>query len=375
MLSAPVSGTPGSVASRRAILIGAGALVATAGAVRSARADTDSREAIITRFVAENAFNGVVLLGRGDRREIVHLSGVADAEHDLPLTLDSRFESGSISKWLAAILTLRLVDLGLLHLNAPITTWLPDYRPDTGALLTLRRLMSHSSGLPNLIGQERQANPASRGRMMPTPEAVLRYASGDLAFAPGTQWDYSHSNWIVVKAVVEATTGLPYADLLATLVLEPAGLGHSGIQAGDSAEVPGMALGYATLTPQPERKVNPTPDFLAMTGGFYSSAPDMLALMNAVHSGGLLTPASHAALTTVLMPEQHYALGGRMAVATLGGRERTISSQYGSNGAFRMLARRVLDDGVTVVVLNNTSFDHMAIGALADELLAASYPG
>ncbi|MDB5438729.1 MAG: Beta-lactamase [Caulobacteraceae bacterium] len=349
-------------------------LAALAVALSAHAARPDPREAIITRFVAQTGFNGVVLLGRGDRVELVKTFGFADAGKRRPVTAGTRFEAGSISKWVASLVVLRLVDQKKLDLDAPISTYLPNYRADNGARLTLRLLMSHSSGVPNQVQAARDADPAIRGVDMPIDQAVRRYASGDLAFAPGTAWDYSHSNWILVKAIVERASGKTYEQLVRSEVLQPAGLRDSGLYTGDSSKTPGMAVGYSALTPKPEVRTNPMPKFMAMVGGFYSTAPDMLKLMNKVYSGGLLSRSSLKAFTTVLMPDQHYALGGRYRLKTYAGRERTVSSQDGSNGAYRMFASRVLDDGVTVILLNNTSFDQEAMAGLVDQLLLASYP-
>lgn len=73
------------------------------------------------------------------------------------------------------------------------------------------------------------------------------------------------------------------------------------------------------------------------------------------------------------MPDQHYALGGRVRIERIAGKEREVAWEDGSNGGFRMIARRVLADGHTVIVLNNTSFDYAALGQLGGALMEASY--
>ncbi|WP_164223527.1 serine hydrolase, partial [Stenotrophomonas maltophilia] len=103
----------------------------------------------------------------------------------------------------------------------------------------------------------------------------------------------------------------PYAALVDRLLVRPLGLKDSGIYHGDSGAVRGMAQGYAGLLPEPVRKSNPVPDFMAMAGGYYTSAPDLMKLMDAVLDGKLLSAAARKALMTTLMPDQHYALGGR----------------------------------------------------------------
>ncbi|MBZ5709236.1 serine hydrolase domain-containing protein [Nannocystis pusilla] len=106
---------------------------------------------IVDRAVEGDGFNGVALVGRGKTIDALEARGAADVAHGVPMTRDTRFEVGSISKWIAAIVVMKLVDQGKLDLDAPISRYLSDYRADTGAKLTLRRLRSHSSGLPNEI--------------------------------------------------------------------------------------------------------------------------------------------------------------------------------------------------------------------------------
>jgi CubicO group peptidase (beta-lactamase class C family) len=346
-------------------------LLAAAGSPAAAQ----SIDAIAQAAAVEDGFNGVMLLGQGRRIVATRAIGVADAARGTPMTLETRFEAGSISKWIASIIVMKLVDAGTLDIDAPIARYLPRYRQDTGARLTLRRLMSHSSGLPNDIAKARRTDPSLVAAELPQDEAVRRFASGDLAFEPGTAWDYSHSNWILVKAIVEQASGEPYARLVDRMLVRPLKLKNTGIYSGESSRVPAMAMGYARLAPQAEPKASPMPGFMAMAGGFYTSAPDMLRLMDAVLDGRVLSARSRAALMTVLVPEQHYALGGRVRDATVAGKVRTLAWEDGSNGGFKILAWRVLADGRTVIVMNNASFDQEKMRALGMRLLEASYQG
>lgn len=350
-------------------------LIVASALVRAVALPSESDFARIThRFATEHGFNGVVLVGKGSRIEYIEAFGVADVGRARAMSADTRFEAGSISKWIAAIVVMKVVDEKKLALDTPITAYLPDYRADTGAKLTLRRLLSHSSGLPDQVLEARKKDESVKSAELPLQEAVKRYASGDLAFAPGEQWDYSHANWILVKAVVEKASGQRYEDLIDRMLVQPLRLKNSGIFAGDSAAVENAAVGYAALTPAPQRKTSPMPAYMAMAGGYYASAPDMLKLMDGVLDGRLLSAESRKTLMTTLMPAQHYALGGRVRSQEIAGKTYVFADEYGSNGAYRVLAKRALQDGRTIIVMNNTSFDHMLIGKLADELQAALYP-
>lgn len=327
----------------------------------------------ITRAFAEKEhFNGVVLVGKGSAIEYVESFGMADAAAGTPLSADTRFDTGSISKWIAAIVVLRLVQQGELSLDEPIATYLPGYRRDTGARLTLRTLMSHASGVPNQVDEAIKRDPAVRDLSLDNANAVRRFASGDLQFEPGSDWDYSHSNWIIVKDVVETVSHRTYPQLVHDFLLAPLALRDSGTWVGHASSVPGMAAGYAQLSP-PRLVDKASPDFMLMAGGYYTSANDMFRLLNGLFAGEILAPPQLAALLKVIRPAQHYALGGRTRDMAIGGIQRTVAWEYGSNGAFRVLAWRVIDDGHTVVIMNNTSFDHMKVGDLATQLLESTY--
>jgi CubicO group peptidase (beta-lactamase class C family) len=338
-----------------------------------ALADCDACAVTARRFAVDQHFNGVILVGHGSQVDYAESFGLADAATQQPLTADTPFETGSISKWIASIVIMKLVQQGELALDEPISTYLPGYRHDNGARLTLRTLMSHSSGVPNEIDEAIKRDPATRNVSLSNDEAVRRYASGDLRFAPGTDWDYSHSNWLLVKAVIEQATGRDYASLVDGYLVRPLALRHSGIYSGSSSAVRGMALGYQQLAPQVLPLDKPLPGFMGLAGGFYASANDLFVLMDGLFGGRLLSPESTRTLMSVQRPPQNYALGGRTRTLPFAGADHPVAWEYGSNGAFRVLAWRTLDDGHSVIVMNNTSFDHLKLGELATALMEASY--
>ncbi|CAM4018092.1 serine hydrolase domain-containing protein [Corallococcus exiguus] len=202
----------------------------------------------IRQFAADTRFNGVVLVGKGTRVDYVQAFGLADAETLRPIKRNSRFFVGSVSKWLTAIVVLKLVDGGKLALDAPILTYLPEYRADTGKQLTLRYLISHGSGLPNGLMEAAKKDPSIERETRPLAEAVTLYASGDLVFTPGSRFDYNITNWILVQAILERVSGQSYAQLAQRVVFKPLRMADSGISAGEAGNVPNIALGYRSLS-------------------------------------------------------------------------------------------------------------------------------
>lgn len=322
----------------------------------------------ISRFVEEQGFNGVILVA--DKGGVLHhrAYGQADLEAGTPTALGTRYQLGSISKYLASLVVLKLVDEGKLSLSRPISAWLPAWREDAGGKVTLHHLLSHTSGVPNDVVKALRADPQVAKVELPTATAVERYASGELQFEPGSRFDYAHSNWILVRAIIESASGRSYEENVRRL-LEPLKLADTGLFAGDFASIPGGAVGYSAVQPSPKRASVPVPAFMACAGGAFSTAADLLTLSRAVHEGRLLSRDSVRKLTTPYVAEEGYAYGGHVRTLKLGGKDEPVSWLSGSNGPFKVRVSRVLSSGLTVIILGNTNADLGKLGALSEGLL------
>lgn len=328
---------------------------------------------VVADKAAAGGFDGVVLVSDGQGTVFRAAYGKARVAPDVALDTATAFPTGSFSKWVTSIVVMRLVEQGILSLDQPVSHYLPDYPKASGDKVTLLHLLTHSSGIPNDIDKAIKSDPATRDLTLNTATAIHRFASSPLAFEPGTQWDYSHSNWIVLKGVIERATGRSYDDLVRSFLTEPLALRHSGVFSGMPGDIPGMATGFKGAPSTTSRLDKKLPPFMTLAGGYYTSADDMLSLLDALFSGRILKAESVRTLMRVVRPQQSYALGGRTKVLEVAGKPRTVAWEYGSDGAYRVLAWRVIDDGHTVVLMNHTSYDHMKIGDLATALLGASY--
>ena len=332
------------------------------------QASAASPEEVISRFVASNDFNGVILVARDEG--LVHLGayGHSDAEARTPTAFSTRYQLGSISKYVASLVVLKLVDEGTLSLTRPISDYLPDYREDVGRKVTLHHLLSHTSGVPNDVIAAFRKDRSMASVELPMATAVERYASGALQFEPGARFDYSQSNWILVRAIIERVSGQSYEENVRRL-LAPVELKDTGIFVGDFSAIPASAMGYTSVKPAPVRSSVPTPAFMAGAGGAFSTATDLLTLTRALHEGKLVSRESLQKLWTPYVADEGYAYGGRVKTLTLGGREERVAWNSGSSGPFKTRVSRVMSNGLTVIVLSNTSADMGKLGALTEEIL------
>lgn len=353
---------------RREFLAGAVAL----GLVEKASATVltgGAADKAVDAFLKFQPFQGVVLIGKAGKPIYSRTVGFADIETKRPAALDTPYAIASISKWLTTIGILRLVEAGKLELDAPITRWLPKYRADTGAKVTLRRLMSNTSGVPNGFIAALKADPELLPGLVKTDvsadAAVKRWGEGDLAFEPGKAFDYSMTNWIIIVAVVEAVTGKPFATAMAELVTTPLGLTHTGL-----GEPAGLASAYRSVDPL-ARHMEARLSIMAASGGYVSTAGDLLRAAHLVFDGNLLTPDSKREMLTVIRSDQDYALGGRVKTRFADGMPRVYAWETGRTGGYRSVLGHRFDDQTTVVLLNNTGLSQGALDQLGFALMQA----
>lgn len=331
-------------------------------------------EEIVREHTDTVPFAGVVLVGRGDSVRYVKTLGFANYEQRLETTADTRYELGSISKWVCSLAVLRLMEDGRVDVRAPLSRYLPAFRRDNADRVTLHHLMSHTSGVPNDVIPAVTRDSMLLRTPVSDDEVVRRFASGDLGFEPGTRWEYAHSNWLMVRRVIQRRSGRSVAENVRRYLTGPLGLRATGIFVGDFADVPEAAVPYRTLAPTPVRRAMPyNAEFLDCMGGSYSTAPELLRLMNAVYSGGLLRPATLAAMNAVYDAEQEYGYGGRTRTLEINGVPHRLAWQSGTNGAFKSVAYRDLADGTTVIILSNTSPSGDLLSSLAQALMRESY--
>jgi CubicO group peptidase (beta-lactamase class C family) len=350
---------------RRSFLAGGTALglgtLASAGIATGA-----SREAVIDSYAKDQSFQGVVLIGKAGKPDYHRAIGFADIEAGRAAALDTPYAIASISKWLTTTALLRLSEAGRIDIDAPITRYLPTYRADTGSKVSLRRLLSNTSGIPNGYLPALKADRSIAQAPITAGEAVTRYCSGDLSFEPGKAFDYVLTNWIILVAIIEAVTGKPYPAVMSELVTTPLGLSHTApVYPAD------VAVSYRSVAPLERQPADARPYYLSASGGFASTAGDLLAAAHAIFDGNFLSAKSKRELTTVQWPDQDYALGGRVKTLFADGFPRVYAWETGRVDGYRSVLAHRFDDQTTLVLLNNTSVSQKAMDEFAVKLLVA----
>ncbi len=316
-------------------------------------------DAYLRPFVDGKNFLGAVLVARGDEILFEHAYGNANYSLSVPNRRDTRFHIASISKPFTAAAILLLEERGRLHLDDPISKYVPDF--NRGNEITLRHLLTHTSGIPN-VNDFPEYPAASRSPQTPLSLIEL-FKKKPLNFPPGSKYEYSNSNYNLLALVIEKVSGKSYGAFLGEAMFAPIGLRNTGHD-GDAADIiPNAAAGY-----QPRGVADlenaPYIDWSAKigNGSLYSTTSDLLGFVRA-YAAGRVVPKAVVQRIWTEKPGNNFGWfvresQGELAVAANG-------RSPGFTSALLYFPARQL----TVIVLSN-SYSPVSQSPVADDIAA-----
>lgn len=237
-----------------------------------------------------------------DGHEFTVASGVARIGEDAPVPTDGRFRIACITKMFVSVVVMQLVGEGKIDLDAPIERYLPGLIP-AGDRMTVRHLMQHTSGLFNHADSfQRPGDRFLRDRYKQySPRELIGVAAErPLNFEPGTKFEYSNTNYIVIGELIKEVTGRSYADEIRDRVLVPLGLKDTFLPGSDPT-IPGPhAHGYMKIKGKTEDVTLMNPSEACSAGEMISTTADLDRFLLALVRHELLTEEQFAELTKPL---------------------------------------------------------------------------
>jgi dipeptidyl aminopeptidase/acylaminoacyl peptidase/CubicO group peptidase (beta-lactamase class C family) len=305
-------------------------------------------------------------------------SGVLNTTTGVPATTESLFQIGSISKVWTTTVVMQLVEEGRIDLDAPVVDTLPELRlsdPDATARVTLRHLLTHTSGIDGDLF-------ADTGRGDDVLEKyVALLADLPLNHPLGATWSYCNAGFTVVGRIIEKLTGMTWDAALRTRLFVPLGLSHT-VTLPEEALLFGTAVGHLA---EPGSPAEPAPVWglprsLGPAGLISSTVADSLAFARLHLLGGLaadgtrvLTEPTAAAMAAKQadLPDKH-TLGdswGLGWIRYLWDGHRIIGHDGATIGQAAML-RLLPEQGLAVALLTNGGNAHDLYEDLFREIFA-----
>ncbi|NVB42382.1 beta-lactamase family protein [Pseudenhygromyxa sp. WMMC2535] len=208
--------------------------------------------------------------------------GVARLGGDEGITPDTPFLIGSITKSFTALAVMQLVEAGELELDAELSGVLGVFSDRPAGSITIRQLLSHTSGFSTLQGNTPYEDGAGGGDALERRVGV--YAQLTPAYLPGETWEYSNVNYQILGRLIEVVSGQDYATYVETHILGPIGMAHGVVADGEAHEQ--MATGHLPWFGSKRPLVaGKTDRVTAPAGGVIASANDLALYMQVMMNG------------------------------------------------------------------------------------------
>lgn len=299
-------------------------------------------------------YKGVLLLRKG--------YGVADKQTGMPATDTTQYRIGSLTKTFTSALIMQLAAEDKLQLTDSLYQYLPGY---THKNITLQQLLTHTSGIPSYTNDAASLTGILDSSYTIT-EMLDRYANDSLEFAPGSQFHYSNTGYLVLAAVIEKVTGQSFASSLQTRIFDRLGMKQT-VFGNRALNSKGYWMGA------PEYAYNPAN--MAGAAGIASTVNDLLLWDEALYGSQVLAQAS---VQESIKPRADYAdwdawYGyGWMIDRKLfrQSKKYTIVYHPGTDMGYYTMFLRIPETNTLIVLLNNTGdFPRFDItGLLLDEM-------
>jgi CubicO group peptidase (beta-lactamase class C family) len=311
-------------------------------------------EAIDRIVLAEMEEGGLAGVAVGVARGlfVVHAAGYgfADVENEIPVTPETSFRVGSITKQFTAAAIVDLADDGALDLDDRLTQYLPEY-PGYGPDVTISMLLSHTSGVKNYTTMEAWWETLAADM---TPRRLIGvFEAQPFDFNPGIEFAYSNSGYVLLGWIAEQVTGQPYGGILNERLFVPLQL-ESTRYCDDRTLVRNRARGYAVTDGHLTNATYVSMSQAYAAGGVCSNVRDLIRWTRQLSRGGAVGREGWRAMSTpaTLANGTPIEYGYGLALGYLEGHRRV--SHVGGMLGFSGQIAHYEDDDLTIVVLSNT---------------------
>lgn len=252
------------------------------------------------------SFRGCVLVRKNGEEQLTVAQGFRDLSNEIHHRMDTRFPTASAGKAFVAAAILQLIDQGKLSPDAGLGELLPFELGKIDRGVTVRQLLSHTSGVPDYFDESVMDDYAElwaefpNYRIRKNADLFPLFFDKPMMYAPGERFQYNNSGYVLLAAVIEQLTGMPFDEHLRTAIFQPAGMLRTGYYELD--RLPGgCANAYIWDGEREEYYANIFSVDAKGTGcgGAYTTVEDVSRFWDALCGGRLVSERSLEAMTSV----------------------------------------------------------------------------
>ncbi len=329
----------------------------------------------LTDRLDDEDFSGVVLIRRGAATLFESATGWATPRWQVPNTLDTRFDTASITKLFRSVAVLQQVGAGTLDLETSIHHYVDLADTTISPEVTLLHLLTHTSGIADDADEE--AGESYEALFVDTPNYSIletrdflpQFAHKPPVAPPGTECRYCNVGYVLAGLALERVTGVPYRQYVFDEVFTKAGMLDSGFYDRREA-APRVAEGWDLIDGVWRSNIYSYPPIGSPDGGAHVTAGDLVRFLDAVRGGQLLNDEFTEEFFVPQVehdPATWYGFGLEFDMNDDG----SVRSWYkdGINPGASGIVRHYVEEGIDVVVLSNTEEGAWPIVREIDERL------
>lgn len=309
----------------------------------------DSTDFIIQKIMQEQKIVGLSVAVIKNGRPIVNKGyGLANAEHNVPVTAKTVIRLGSVSKQFFATAILKLQEEGKLSIEDPVHRFFPD-APETWRPILVKHLMSHTSGL-------KREGPAYRNTVIQPDIVIIRSAySLPLDFKTGEKYQYCNLAYFMLAEIITQVSGIPWQDYIREKLFIPAGMTNS-CMTDFYPIIPNRASGYMYRN---EVLINADAMYAVRpSGGFLSTSSDMILWEKVLREKKSILKKENWELLwqpfikTTNDPRSNAYYGFGWMIDEINGHK--VVEHSGANIGFRSHYTRFVNDDLSIIIMTNT---------------------
>lgn len=320
---------------------------------------TKQLDSYFKSLVADKTFSGSVLVAKEGKillSEGYFKRNVDEGKNNNEATIHS---IASLSKAFTSMSIMILKERGCIKLDDYVEKYIPEF--PYKRKVKIRNLLNHTSGIYEFTNNPQ----VMEDNFYHKPKELLQYFINEpLNFEPGTQWEYSNSNYILLGIIIESLSGMDFNRFIKKNILKPLRMTRTGLDSYDCRPFTNYSIGYDDIFSDPAVEAlyfHPSISYTA--GGMYSTVEDMYKWDQTLYTNRLVSYRSLRELFTPVL--NNYGMGWWNSSVDIDGTSYKVIWHYGAYFGYHGYFARFVDDGITVILLLNKS----PVTGTEDELL------
>lgn len=311
---------------------------------------------VLDSCIDKRNFNGVALIAKDGKIDYLRYTGIANRHYNIPFSDKTRFQIFSVTKTFTAVLIMQLYEEGRINLDSTISVYYPEYKGEAAHKATIRNLLTYSSGRyakemdPKFIAEAYDQN------LWPVDTFINRYCSEKLTDTPGTKFNYSNGDYILLGRIIEKIYQKPFDVILSEKILTPLKMVNTNYLHHEDI-VSNLDEGYYHKEGNVNEVIMPTYHYIDnhfSAGAMYSTAQDLLTFDQAIFNHKLLKKSTVDLMLTSYPELGDVAFGLWVYPKKIGSTNTIFAERQGGGYGNESNWVHLIDQGITLILLANT---------------------